>query len=169
MPAYRFCPLCAAKLEPLAGGEDAGRPACPTGHFVHYDNPAVTTMALIRDDRGRVLMLRRARDPFRGRWDFPGGFVDAGETPAEGIMREIAEEIRLTVEIEAVVGTYASRYGDGEDARHTVDVAFACRLTGGQLTLSDEHLDACWFAPGEAPEPAFAGEREALAQLRRRA
>ncbi|HEU4658027.1 MAG TPA: NUDIX hydrolase [Capillimicrobium sp.] len=168
MTTYRFCPLCAAPLEPLAGGEEAGRPACPSGHFVHYDNPAVTTMALLRDEQGRVLMLQRAREPFRGRWDFPGGFVNAGETPQAAIEREVAEEIGLTVELGEIVGTYASRYGDGDDARHTVDVAFTARVTGGELRLSDEHLDGRWFALDEAPEPAFAGERAALERLRRK-
>ena len=69
---FAFCPICATALEPLpAGHRDAGRPACPEGHFVHYDNPAVTTYAFIADAAGRYLALRRAHPPCVGEWDLP--------------------------------------------------------------------------------------------------
>jgi ADP-ribose pyrophosphatase YjhB (NUDIX family) len=162
---FHFCPLCATALEPLpAGHRDAGRPACPTGHFVHYDNPAVTTYALIADGEGRYLALRRAHPPCVGDWDLPGGFVDAGEAPAEAIRREIAEETGLDVELLGVIGAYASVYG--ETGRHTVDIGFHARVTGGDWRLSDEKSEAAWFALDAFPEPAFAGEREGLAALR---
>ena len=50
MPDFRFCPLCATALQPIADGPDTGRPACPAGHFVHYENPAVTVFGFVRDD-----------------------------------------------------------------------------------------------------------------------
>src|SRR5689334_9855545 len=94
---FRFCPTCAQALEPLPPGHrDAGRPACPDGHYVHYDNPAVTTYAFVADADGRFLALRRAHPPSTGEWDLPGGFVEAGEAPADAIVREIAEETGLT-------------------------------------------------------------------------
>jgi NAD+ diphosphatase len=162
---FRFCPLCAAPLEPLpAGHRDAGRPACPTGHFVHFDNPAVTTFAFVAGAGGRLLALRRAHEPCLGAWDLPGGFVEAGEPPSEAVVREIAEETGLAVELLGVLGAYASVYG--ETGRHTVDVGFRARVTGGELRLSDEKSEAGWFAADDFPAPAFAGERAGLADLR---
>lgn len=164
MPAYRFCPLCAASLEPIAGGEDAGRPACPTGHFVHYDNPAVTTFAFVRDGDGRYLVLRRAKEPCLGEWDLPGGFVESGETPAEAIRRELREETGLEIEVERILGAFTGRYGAG--GRWTVDVGYAARVTGGTFRLDGEKSDAAWLPLDELPRLAFAGERSGLAVLR---
>ena len=165
---FRFCPACAAPLAPLpADHRDAGRPACPAGHYVHYDNPAVTTFALIADARDRFLALRRAHPPCSGEWDLPGGFVESGEAPAAAIVREIAEETGLRVRLERVIGAYTSVYG--ETGRHTVDIGFLARLDGdapATLALSDEKSEAAWFPLDAFPAPAFAGERAGLADLK---
>lgn len=170
---FRFCPLCAAELTPLPlEHRDAGRPACPQGHFVHYDNPAVTTYACIADAEGRYLALRRAHPPCLGEWDLPGGFVEAGEPPAEAVLREIREETGLEVELLGVIGAYSSIYG--ETGRHTVDIGFHARVAGPQppsqhppdTLLSDEKSEAGWFGLDEFPDPAFAGERAGLADLK---
>jgi ADP-ribose pyrophosphatase YjhB (NUDIX family) len=164
---FRFCPVCAAPLEPLpAGDRDAGRPACPQGHYVHYDNPAVTTYAFVADAAGRFLALRRAHPPCVGEWDLPGGFVEAGEAPAAAIAREIAEETGLMVELLGVVGAYTSVYG--ETGRHTVDVGYLARSASdtANIVLSDEKSEAAWFALDDFPDPAFAGERAGLADLK---
>lgn len=166
MAEFRFCPVCAAALAPLpASHRDAGRPACPDGHYVHYDNPAVTTYAYVADERGRFLALRRAHEPCLGQWDLPGGFVEAGEPPAHAIVREIREETGLEAEIVGVLGAYTSVYG--ETGRHTVDVGYLARTQHtADMLLSDEKSEAAWFALDEFPEPAFAGERAGLADLR---
>jgi ADP-ribose pyrophosphatase YjhB (NUDIX family) len=166
---FRFCPACAAPLAPLpTGHRDAGRPACPRGHFVHYDNPAVTTYALVAGSDGRYLALRRAHAPCAGEWDLPGGFVEAGEPPAGAVRREIAEETGLDVELLGVIGAYTSVYG--ETGRHTVDIGYHARLAAGQeaadIVLSDEKSEAAWFALDDFPSPAFAGERAGLADLK---
>jgi 8-oxo-dGTP diphosphatase len=166
VPDFRFCPVCAAPLARIAEGHDAGRLACRTGHFVHYDNPAVTAFAFVRDAAGRYLVLQRAQEPFAGRWDLPGGFVEPGETPADAIVRELAEETRLHVAIERILGAFASRYGDG--GKWTVDIGFECVLIGGELTLDAEKSAAAWHLPDDLPPLAFAGERAGLAALRAR-
>lgn len=165
MEEYRFCPFCAAELVPLpAAHRDAGRPACPRGHFVHYANPAVTTYAFVADSQDRLLALRRAHEPCLGEWDLPGGFIDAGEAPAAAILREIREETGLEAELTGVLGAYSSVYG--ETGRHTVDIGFRARVVGGTFVLSDEKSEAAWFSLEDFPEPAFAGERAGLRALR---
>jgi ADP-ribose pyrophosphatase YjhB (NUDIX family) len=160
---FRFCPLCARELEPASGGADAGRLACPEGHFVHYDNPAVTVMGFIRQERA-YLVLRRAIDPHRGRWDMPGGFVESGEHPAEALRREVHEETGLDIAVERLLGVYASEYGD--TGRHTVDVAYTAHWAAGDVRLSPESSDARWVQIDEFPDLAFASERRALEDLR---
>jgi ADP-ribose pyrophosphatase YjhB (NUDIX family) len=160
---FRFCPLCATPLEPIAAGHDAGRPASPSGHYVHYDNPALTAFAFVRDAGGRYLALQRAQEPFLGEWDLPGGFVEPGETPADAIRRELAEETGLEVEVERILGAFTGRYGDA--GKWTVDIGFECALRDGELRLDAEKSAAAWHAPDTLPRLAFAGERAGLAVL----
>jgi 8-oxo-dGTP diphosphatase len=136
---------------------------CPQRHFVHYENPAVTAFALVERD-GRYLVLQRGQEPYRGRWELPGGFVEQGETPAEGVRREIIEETGLRVDAPSIIGAYTSRYGD--DGKWTVDVAFHCKASPGELSLSAESSDAAWVSIEQMPPLAFAGERSAFEEFK---
>ncbi len=160
----RFCPCCGDGLLSIASGPDRGRLGCRSGHFVHYDNPAITAFALIERE-GRYLVLERGQDPYRGRWELPGGFVEAGESPADTVSREILEETGLRVDGLRILGAYTSRYGD--DGKWTVDVAFHCHATSSDLRLSPESSDSAWVAIHELPPLAFAGERSALEEFTR--
>ena len=163
MSEFRFCPLCGERLEPKPDPPDEGRPACPAGHFVHYDNPATTVQAWIERD-GTYLILKRNEQPFAGEWDLPGGFVEMGESPAEAVVREVAEETALTVSPTEVIGAFSSAYGD--TGRHTVDIAYLCRIESGEFELDQvEKSDAAWVRLDEMPALAFDGERQALAVL----
>ena len=160
MSDFRFCALCGERLDPT------DPPACPKGHFVHYDNPPTTVQAWIERD-GTYLILKRNEEPFAGEWDLPGGFVEMGESPADAAVREVAEETRLTVVPTEIIGAFTSAYGDS--GRHTVDIAYLCRLEGGDFELDRvEKSDAAWVPLDEMPRLAFAGEREALEALRSR-
>jgi 8-oxo-dGTP diphosphatase len=157
---YRFCPLCGERLEPT------DPPACPKGHFVHYDNPPTTVQAWIERD-GAYLILRRNEEPFAGEWDLPGGFVEMGESPADAVVREVAEETGFRVAPTEVFGAFTSAYGD--TGRYTVDIAYLCRIEGGDFELDRvEKSDAAWVGLDEMPALAFAGERQALEALRSR-
>ena len=86
---WRFCPRCGAELDlDLAPASVS----CPTCALVVYANPKPTVCALIVDDAGRLLLGRRAIEPFAGFWDLPGGFVEEGEHPLDALRRELREE-----------------------------------------------------------------------------
>jgi mutator protein MutT len=163
---FKFCPLCGARLEPKRSQPDAGRSACPTGHFIHFDNPSPTVQGWIERD-GAYLLLRRNEEPYLGEWDLPGGFVEMGESPGEAVVREVLEETGLTVTPTEMIGTFTSEYGD--TGKHTIDIAYLCRLEGGEFELDrGEKTDAAWFPLDDMPTLAFAGERQALEVLRSR-
>jgi ADP-ribose pyrophosphatase YjhB (NUDIX family) len=69
------------------------------------DRPVVPCVgAVVHDDAGRLLLVRRGRDPHRGRWSLPGGRVEAGESPEQAVEREVLEETGLVVRAGAPVG-----------------------------------------------------------------
>ena len=160
MSDFQFCPLCGKRLDA------SDPPACPEGHFVHYDNPPTTVQAWIERD-GEYLILKRNEEPFAGEWDLPGGFVEMGESPAQAAIREVLEETGLTVSPTEIIGAFTSAYGDS--GRHTVDIAYLCRIDGGAFELDrEEKSDAAWFRLEDMPRLAFEGERQALEMLRSR-
>jgi ADP-ribose pyrophosphatase YjhB (NUDIX family) len=162
---YTFCPHCAARLEvrPM-GGRD--RRACPRCEFVHWRNPAVGAAVLIRDERGRVLLVRRAPGATRsGLWSVPAGFVDYGEEVRAAAKRELEEETGLVAEVGDVVWV-ASNFHD--PAKLTVGIWFAGTVTGGTLRPGDDADDAGFFDLDDLPDLAFETDAELLASLRRR-
>jgi 8-oxo-dGTP diphosphatase len=162
--APRFCPPCGGALAArvIKVGEPA-RLVCEACGFVLYLNPKLAACA-ITSVGGEVVMLRRSIEPQLGKWVFPGGFVDRGETPAEAAVRETREEVHLEVEVEDLLGVYS--YPGNE----VVVVVYAARPRGGVLAAGDECLEARTFAPAAIPwdELAFRSTREALVDYVRR-
>jgi ADP-ribose pyrophosphatase YjhB (NUDIX family) len=113
--------------------------------------------AIVRDDRRRVLFIRRADD---GRWGLPAGAVDPGESPAAATIREVREETGLRVRTTRVAGVFGGagfrhRYENGDEAEYTV-IVFECVVTGGSLEPRDgEAVELRHFAPEEVPELAM--------------
>lgn len=114
--------------------------------------------AVVFDAKGRVLVVRERSDYARGRYGFPGGTLEADETPAEGAVRETREETGATVQVESRIGSY------GSDNGHVVHV-FRCRLQAGtpELQPGGELAEVGWFAPDEIPGPHTNALRYALA------
>ncbi len=92
-----FCPNCGTKVNrqiPL--GDDRPRHVCPSCRQIHYQNPKLV-VGLIPEWQGRILLCRRAIEPREGLWTLPAGYLENGETAAEGACRETWEEARAEV------------------------------------------------------------------------
>ena len=86
-------------------GDDRERLVCPDCGYVAYDNPKIVTGAVcVWQDR--FLICRRAIQPRNGLWTIPAGYLELGETTAEGARREVWEEARAEIEIEGLIGVY---------------------------------------------------------------
>jgi 8-oxo-dGTP diphosphatase len=117
--------------------------------------------AVIRDGRGRLLLIRRGHPPGEGLWSLPGGRVEAGESDQDAVIREVGEETGLSIVPGAFLGAVEQPAPDGAvfDIRDYEAVA-----TGGQLAAGDDAADAAWVTPaGLASLPITPGLAEALA------
>ncbi|WP_438855802.1 NUDIX hydrolase [Agromyces sp. M3QZ16-3] len=102
--------------------------------------------AVITDDDGRVLLVRRGAPPQRGRWSVPGGRLEPGESFADAAAREVLEETGLRVAVGRELWRLRLPAGDARE----FDVHdFAATVVGGALAAGDDAADARWFAPDE--------------------
>jgi ADP-ribose pyrophosphatase YjhB (NUDIX family) len=101
---------------------------------------------VVRDPAGRLLLVRRGHEPGRGRWSLPGGRVEAGETAAAAVVREVLEETGLEVVAGDLVGR-VERPGPG-DVTYVID-DIACTVRGGSLQAGDDADDARWVDAAE--------------------
>jgi acetyl-CoA carboxylase carboxyl transferase subunit beta len=109
---------------------------------------------VVRDERGRLLLVRRGVPPAQGRWALPAGYVDADEDPRAAAAREVLEETGLVVEVGRVLDVYPGGASGGAGA--SFFLAFEARLVGGTLAPGDDAEEARFFAADELPELAFA-------------
>ncbi len=162
LDVWRFCPRCREELE-IADG----RAHCRSCGFVAYANSAPTASALVTDDRGRLLLVRRAVEPDKGLWDIPGGFLDEAEHPLDALRRELREETGLDIEPVDFVCATIDRYGDGPGAQATLNLVWSARVIGGQPAPADDVAELGWFAPDSVPgegELAFNHVQDVVAE-----
>jgi ADP-ribose pyrophosphatase YjhB (NUDIX family) len=155
---YRYCPRCGSTLESRALKEgEPPRLVCSSCSFVFYLDPKVAACTISIYDGG-IVLLRRAIDPQWGRWVFPGGFVDRGESVEDAAVRETMEEVNLRVSLTGVLDVYSSAGSE------VVVVVYAADVVGGQLAAGDEAEDVRAFPPEQIPwdELAFETTRAAL-------
>jgi ADP-ribose pyrophosphatase YjhB (NUDIX family) len=113
-----------------------------------YITPKVGAEAAIFDEEGRILLVRRSDDQ---RWCLPCGWVDPNETPAQAAVRETREEVGLEVRIVRLVDVL-TRPPSVETGPHTaVAVIYLCEITGGEIALSHECLDARYWRIEDVP------------------
>jgi ADP-ribose pyrophosphatase YjhB (NUDIX family) len=161
---YRFCPRCGSGLAArILKDREPERLVCDACGFVFYLDPKVAACTICMVDGG-IVLLRRTIEPRVGKWVFPGGFVDRGETVAAAAVRETLEEVNLRVSLTGILDVYS--FAGSE----VVVVVYAAEVTGGEMCAGDECDDARAFTPEAIPwgELAFESTRAALRDYIRR-
>jgi 8-oxo-dGTP diphosphatase len=118
------------------------------------ETPLIGVGAVIVDDSGRVLLIRRATEPLKGHWSIPGGLVELGESLVEAVCREVKEETGLIVNIEAVVEVVDRIYKSSDVEKspvryHYVIVDYWCQIIGGVLEPLSDASEVAWVGRAE--------------------
>lgn len=145
MHYYQYCPHCGTKSFSFHGAEHFSCSAC--GHEL-FLNSAAAVVAIIRNDRGEIMLAERARDPWKGTLDLPGGFVDPGESFEMAMKREIMEELnRNLLSMRYLTSTFNTYPYSGRDV-YTTDAVFECQLDStDDITPCDDVASIHWMRP----------------------
>jgi len=155
---YRFCPRCGGGLEHrLVKAHEPKRLVCQACSFIFYQDPKVVAGTVFTLNGG-IVLLKRGVEPALGKWVFPGGYVDRGESVPEAAVRETKEESQLDVKLGPLLNIYS--YSRSPN----VIVVYTARVIGGELAAADESTEARIFPPNAVPwhDLAFDSTKDAL-------
>ncbi len=159
---FSFCPRCGHAL-----GAPLVQPnfTCAGCGFRYYLNPAVAAAALVLNDAGEGLFIRRAKDPARGRLALPGGFIDLGETAEAALRRELMEEVNVVVGPLEFLCSSPNEYHYAGVTYPVLDLFFTTTAVGAPSVRSAEEVASLtWIRPEcvELEDIAFPSMRAAL-------
>lgn len=161
-----FCSACGQPLSRLPPTE------CLSCGAPNWNDAKPCASALVMNE-SRLLMVRRAEDPWKGMWDVPGGFCEPGEHPMGTAQREVFEETRLEVQIIGFLGIWLDEYPDPTGIlKRTLNIYYHAVPSGPvRLALEESEVaEAAFFSPQQLPGPlAFPRHVPAALQAWRRA
>jgi ADP-ribose pyrophosphatase YjhB (NUDIX family) len=145
---YRFCPRCG--IENPDCGVIPFR--CAECQYAQFFGPVAAVGALVINDADQLLLVRRARDPGKGKWGLPGGFVDRDETMEQAVARETMEETQLRILDQQYLMTFPNHYDYRGIVIPVIDLFFVCRVASPEkIVLDDAELtDFQWVRPSAA-------------------
>ena len=142
---FRFCPRCGTGA---TQARDPQRFLCTECNHCFYFNPACAVAAIIQDESGRILFIRRKREPSKGKLSLPGGFVDPGENAETALVRETQEEVNLDI-VSAHYLCSSSNHYDYRGVTYAVaDFFFVARVESFHpLSPQQSEVDDIHFLP----------------------
>ena len=157
----KYCSFCAGELEerPVEG---IMRQVCPACGHIYYENPLPVVSVIVANEKGELLLVKRAMEPAKDTWCFPIGFLECGETVEDAALRELKEEAGIegrTIRLFDVSSDATGTYGEA------IVVTYLAEKVGGTEAAGDDACDVGYFAPGRLPELAFPSQRRAAALL----
>lgn len=159
--AFTFCPNCGATRP------DQSTPfQCTKCAYANFFGPVLAVGALIENAAGKLLLVRRAREPGKGKWGLPGGFVDQGESAEQATAREVLEETGLVVSGFDYMYSAPNWYNYHGFISPVIDLFFRCEVVSTDtLQLADDELEYSeWSQPTDKHlnNMAFQSNRNAL-------
>jgi len=141
----KFCPNCGSpNTKRVPPGDAVPRDVCDACGSVHYQNPKLVVGCVPEWD-GRILLCRRAIEPRYGYWTLPAGFMENGETPAQGAIRETHEESGARVDLGAPFSMISVPYVN------QVHLFYRARLLDLEFKPGEETLETALFEEARVP------------------
>ena len=158
-----FCPGCGTRLE-RARMHGRERGVCPDCGRIDFRSPSVAVAVLLRDARGRILMVKRGPGSSRpGFWSIPAGYMDYGEEVRAAGAREVLEETGLVVEVGDPIYV-ATNFHD--PLKVSVCIWFAGTVLGGDPVAGSDAVELGWFSLQDLPDLAFETDAALFEQMR---
>jgi 8-oxo-dGTP diphosphatase len=143
----RFCPMCGGALEMrIVAPDHKENKVCTRCGFVYFLAPKLVAGCIVADG-DRTLLLRRGLEPSLGKWTYPGGFVDLGETPEKCAVRETREEVGMMVRNPELLGIYADR----KDPMPIIVVTYVAEPGAEPPIITPEATEVRYFGIDEIP------------------
>lgn len=142
---FKFCPQCGS--DKLSNPHE-NQLSCSHCGFVYYVNPPVSVVAILKNPQDEILLTKRKYEPGKGLYDFPGGFVDEGETLEQALIREIKEELNLEISNPVYYNSFVTSYPFKGIVYYPVDTVFICDVPDWTpLKIQDDVADILFKPP----------------------
>lgn len=145
---YKYCPKCGAKN--LLKGKVDGL-LCEKCDLEFFINPKPCCAAMIFNKNKKLLLTKRGINPYKGFWEFPGGFIKCGETAEEGLKRELKEELEIDLEVLENYKTESEIYTYKDRDFEVLDMFYICSFIG-QPSPKDDVVDFGFFSAKDLPK-----------------
>ena len=157
---FKYCPVCGHELmSSIVRENEPPRLVCSDAscRFVFYLDPKLVACAIVEKDE-KIILLKRAFSPERGKWVMPGGYVDRGERVEDAAVRETMEECGINIELKNTLGIYSY------DGYLEVVIVYLADYKSGELAAGNENTDVRLLDTEDIPwdSLAFKSTRDAL-------
>ena len=157
----KYCPYCGDRfIRKILEGRR--RLFCPKCEKIYYENPTPVVAIVARDEKGKILLIKRKIEPGKGRWALPSGFMEIEETPTQAVLRELTEETGLQGKLIKLIGVYPNK---SEVHGYLVNIIYEAEIVGGYLCAGDDAEEAEFFNAEQLPALAFQSHCEALKKV----
>jgi len=155
MKIFNCCPACGSSDIIFDGTKKF---SCRDCTFTYYHNVAAAVAAILECDK-KIVLIKRAKEPGKGKLDLPGGFVDPEESAEEAVIREIKEELRIDLKEPKYLGSYPNIYKYKDVLYHTCDLFFYCKIDALPTDFDRTEIEELILVnPSEIPDDKIAFE-----------
>ena len=152
----KYCPYCGSARFTWDGVKSFACADCQKKLFI---DAASAVAVIIENDRGEIILTRRAYNPSKGALDLPGGFVDLSECAEDAARREVKEELGLDITELRYIASFPNEYLYGGLLIYTLDMAFVAKVANSDnLVAADDVASASYFRPDAIPFDEIAFE-----------
>ncbi len=162
---FKFCPNCKSSQHSFSEGKLF---QCQSCGFTYFHNSVPAVAAIIKN-QGKIMFFRRNKNPAKGKFDFPGGFLEHGENLEETLAREIKEELGVSIVNANYLFSFPNKYFYKGIDYEICDAFFSVELSSGELVVDQkEASEVVWLSLEEvdSSDLAFESVKKAVKQLR---